>query len=337
MSYRLLITFVVCLTIGISAYSQDDGDSIGAHGQVKLTSNKNNLQNKQENPSRVSDGRNITLIGSGNRVSIGSNGVRVSTVGDSCPHQFDETSQCSENGDHGESSSNENGNEEQDQIESDDSNIILNSSNNEYCWISLLLCLLIIAYIAWDKKQQNSSNKRDVRTHGENTNVKIWNNIQSYLEGLEKRIELLERKSAVQQIPDNNYATRRSSSLTNGTIASDNTAKVDNKITRVSEMTKLYASMIRGEEFPELGLSKTENADSMFVLSVNNNEGSYVINESVGIQSKIISSFAYTVARVVEVRTKVNSPKSIKTVEPGKVKKSGESWKIIKKAIVDIK
>ena len=89
--------------------------------------------------------------------------------------------------------------------------------------------------------------------------------------------------------------------------------------------------------FPSDDLQPACDEYTVFVLTVSGNEGTFKVNDAPNAQIYLISNFAYSVASAVEVKSKSASAKAIATVKPGRVRKTGNGWTIVKKAVVELR
>ena len=89
--------------------------------------------------------------------------------------------------------------------------------------------------------------------------------------------------------------------------------------------------------FPTDSMQQSRDEYTVFVLTVSGNEGTFKVNDAPNAQVYLISNFAYSVANAVEVRSKSASAKTIATVQPGRVRKTGNGWTIVKKAVVELR
>lgn len=100
--------------------------------------------------------------------------------------------------------------------------------------------------------------------------------------------------------------------------------------------TKLYASQVLSDCFPEEGLSENNNDYAIAILSVKGDSGTFTINDRASAQSFLISNFAYGAGRVSDVNQQGDNPTRIETIQPGSIKRQVNGWKITANAQVKI-
>ena len=100
--------------------------------------------------------------------------------------------------------------------------------------------------------------------------------------------------------------------------------------------TKLYASQVLSDCFPEEGLSDNNNDYAIAILSVKGDSGTFIINDRASAQSFLISNFAYGAGRVSDVSQQGDNPTRIETIQPGSIKRQANGWKITANAQVKI-
>ena len=100
--------------------------------------------------------------------------------------------------------------------------------------------------------------------------------------------------------------------------------------------TKLYASQVLSDCFPEEGLSDNNNDYAIAILSVKGDSGTFIINDRASAQSFLISNYAYGAGRVSDVNQQGDNPTRIETVRPGSIKRQANGWKITANAQVKI-
>lgn len=100
--------------------------------------------------------------------------------------------------------------------------------------------------------------------------------------------------------------------------------------------TKLYASQVLSDCFPEEGLSDSNNDYAIAILSVKGDSGTFIINDRASAQSFLISNYAYGAGRVSDVNQQGDNPTRIETIQPGSIKRQANGWKIVANAQVKI-
>ncbi len=100
--------------------------------------------------------------------------------------------------------------------------------------------------------------------------------------------------------------------------------------------TKLYASQVLSDCFPEEGLSDNNNDYAIAILSVKGDSGTFIINDRASAQSFLISNYAYGAGRVSDVNQQGDNPTRIETIQPGSIKRQTNGWKITANAQVKI-
>jgi len=100
--------------------------------------------------------------------------------------------------------------------------------------------------------------------------------------------------------------------------------------------TKLYATQVQSDCFPEEGLSDNNIDYAIAILSVKGDSGTYIINDRASAQSFLISNYAYGAGRVSDVNQQGDYPTRIETIKPGSIKRQANGWKITAKAQVNL-
>lgn len=201
-----------------------------------------------------------------------------------------------------------------------------------YSVASLLLSLLIIGYLYKLRKDSKRGNSNNQGKEGENDLPPGYTKkqlkkidgdiyaIQVKINNLEVKISQLER---ISQRNEQHYTNSQS----NSNITNNKTVSVN---------TRLYASMIKNDVFPRMGISENIQTGTIFIMTVYGDGGTFVINDAESAQQTILSNFAYTVANAVNIKSKNSAPKRIITIKPGKITKSPDGWKIISKAEIEL-
>lgn len=209
--------------------------------------------------------------------------------------------------------------------ESDGSNLI--------SYLALILSLATIAYMFYiNKKKTDSQNALQARgTNGvsrEEMEIMKGNitAMQKDIHNIINRVQSLSNVAS-QQTPHTTQAHRPS--------------YVENQSQRTTQQVQrsetLYASSVRNGEFLEMGISKHRTEEAVFILVVSGNEGLFTVNDDPQIQQRLLASIKYSVGNAAEVVTKASPAKIIVTVTPGKIRRDGNSWKIINRAIVELR
>lgn len=100
--------------------------------------------------------------------------------------------------------------------------------------------------------------------------------------------------------------------------------------------TVRYSTTIKGNIFPFIGIKDTADEFTVCVLTLSGDSGTFVINSAPDAQPKILSNFNYGLSNIVNVKSKIQRPTSVKTIRRGKIKKVGNDWQIVEKAEVEL-
>ena len=196
----------------------------------------------------------------------------------------------------------------------------------------MTVALIVIIYFVSRKKLVN--NKRSAEPTSEDPNVvkKLIAALRENVARLEADVEALRQQ--------NTRLGNELENLRSQQAASNNTQMLvqnDVPVSKKPRSMELYANILNGMVFPSDDMQSACDEYTVFVLTVSGNEGTFKVNDAPNAQLYLISNFAYSVASAVEVKSKSASAKAIATMKPGRVRKTGNGWTIVKKAVVELR
>lgn len=201
-------------------------------------------------------------------------------------------------------------------------------------WLSTLLALValgISGYVLYTSHGNKKPGNKSAAMSGNNLSPESRNVLQQTqkislaLTSLTQRIDDLERKvdalSASQQVNSGQYSGRNIDSGRGGSVS------------HPSAMQR-YTSMVTSDGFPVDNLMDANGDYVIAILTLTGDTGTYVVNNLPSAQQFLISNFAYSVGRICEVKQQNEAATRVETINPGKISRQGNSWKIISKAEV---
>ena len=205
-------------------------------------------------------------------------------------------------------------------------------AGNMKMWLIVAVALIVIIYFVSRKKLVN--NKRSAAPTSEDPNVvkKLIAALRENVARLEADVEALRQQ--------NTRLGNELEILRSQQAASNNTQMLvqnDEPVSKKPRSMELYANILNGMVFPSDDMQSACDEYTVFVLTVSGNEGTFKVNDAPNAQLYLISNFAYSVASAVEVKSKSASAKAIATMKPGRVRKTGNGWTIVKKAVVELR
>lgn len=205
-------------------------------------------------------------------------------------------------------------------------------TGNMKMWLIVAVALIVIIYFVSRKKPVN--NKRSAEPTMEDPNVvkKLIAALRENVARLEADVEALRQQ--------NTRLGNELENLRSQQAASNNTQMLvqnDVPVSKKPRSMELYANILNGMVFPSDDMQSACDEYTVFVLTVSGNEGTFKVNDAPNAQLYLISNFAYSVASAVEVKSKSASAKAIATMKPGRVRKTGNGWTIVKKAVVELR
>ena len=205
-------------------------------------------------------------------------------------------------------------------------------AGNMKMWLRVAVVLIVIFYFALRKKPVNNKRSAEPTTEENNADKKFIATLRGSVARLEADVEALRQQ--------NTRLGNELEKLRSQQAASNNMQpQVQNDVTvsKRPRSIELYANILNGMVFPSDDLQSACDEYTVFVLTVLGNEGTFKVNDAPNAQIYLISNFAYSVASAVEVKSKSASAKAIATVKPGRVRKTGNGWTIVKKAVVELR
>ena len=205
-------------------------------------------------------------------------------------------------------------------------------AGNKKMWLIVAVALIVIIYFALRKKPVNNKRSAEPTTEENNADKKFIATLRGSVARLEADVEALRQQ--------NTRLGNELEKLRSQQAASNNMqpqVQNDVPVSKRPRSIELYANILNGMVFPSDDLQPACDEYTVFVLTVLGNEGTFKVNDAPNAQIYLISNFAYSVASAVEVKSKSASAKAIATVKPGRVRKTGNGWTIVKKAVVELR
>ena len=206
-------------------------------------------------------------------------------------------------------------------------------SGGKMMWVLIALAVVVVIFFASCKNSTGRQPKPAVGD-GLSDEEKEIAVLHESLTNLKAEVEVLKQQNIKLQ-NDLEDCRKQAAANVNSTAAN---ANVNNSFagTKPSN-TVLYANILNGMVFPSDDMQSACDEYTVFVLTVSGNEGTFKVNDAPNAQLYLISNFAYSVASAVEVKSKSASAKTIATVKSGRVRKTGNGWTIVKKAVVELR
>lgn len=206
-------------------------------------------------------------------------------------------------------------------------------SDGKMMWVLIALAVVVVIFFSLRKKPSDRQSKPAV-VDGPSVEEKELAALHEDLANLKAEVEVLKQQNIKLQ-KDLEDCRKQTTANANSTIAN---ASVNNTfVSTKPSNTVLYANILNGMVFPSDDMQPTCDEYTVFVLTVSGNEGTFKVNDASNAQLYLISNFAYSVASAVDVKSKSASAKAITTVKPGRVRKTGNGWTIVKKAVVELR
>lgn len=206
-------------------------------------------------------------------------------------------------------------------------------SGGKMMWVLIALAVVVVIFFA---SRKNSTGRQPKPAFGDGLSdeEKEIAVLHESLTNLKAEVEVLKQQNIKLQ-NDLEDCRKQVAANVNSTAAN---ANVNNSFagTKPSN-TVLYANILNGMVFPSDDMQSACDEYTVFVLTVSGNEGTFKVNDAPNAQLYLISNFAYSVASAVEVKSKSASAKTIATVKSGRVRKTGNGWTIVKKAVVELR
>lgn len=205
-------------------------------------------------------------------------------------------------------------------------------TGNMKMWLIVAVALIVIIYFVSRKKPVNNKRSAEPTTEDPNVVKKLIVALRENVARLEADVEALRQQ--------NTRLGNELENLRSQQAASNNTQMLvqnDVPVSKKPRSMELYANILNGMVFPSDDMQSACDEYTVFVLTVSGNEGTFKVNDAPNAQLYLISNFAYSVASAVEVKSKSASAKAIATMKPGRVRKTGNGWIIVKKAVVELR
>lgn len=206
-------------------------------------------------------------------------------------------------------------------------------SGGKMMWVLIALAVVVVIFFA-SRKNSTGRQPKPAVGDGLSDEEKEIAVLHESLTNLKAEVEVLKQQNIKLQ-NDLEDCRKQVAANVNSTAAN---ANVNNSFagTKPSN-TVLYANILNGMVFPSDDMQSACDEYTVFVLTVSGNEGTFKVNDAPNAQLYLISNFAYSVASAVEVKSKSASAKTIATVKSGRVRKTGNGWTIVKKAVVELR
>lgn len=205
-------------------------------------------------------------------------------------------------------------------------------TGNMKMWLIVAVALIVIIYFVSRKKPVNNKRSAEPTTEDPNVVKKLIAALRENVARLEADVEALRQQ--------NTRLGNELENLRSQQAASNNMQMLvqnDVPVSKKPRSMELYANILNGMVFPSDDMQSACDEYTVFVLTVSGNEGTFKVNDAPNAQLNLISNFAYSVASAVEVKSKSASAKAIATMKPGRVRKTGNGWTIVKKAVVELR
>lgn len=206
-------------------------------------------------------------------------------------------------------------------------------SGGKMMWVLIALAVVVVIFFA-SRKNSTGRQPKPAVGDGLSDEEKEIAVLHESLTNLKAEVEVQKQQNIKLQ-NDLEDCRKQVAANVNSTAAN---ANVNNSFagTKPSN-TVLYANILNGMVFPSDDMQSACDEYTVFVLTVSGNEGTFKVNDAPNAQLYLISNFAYSVASAVEVKSKSASAKTIATVKSGRVRKTGNGWTIVKKAVVELR
>lgn len=206
-------------------------------------------------------------------------------------------------------------------------------SSGKMMWLLIALAVVVVLFFA-SRKNSTGRQPKPAVGDGVSDEEKEIAALHKSLTKLKAEVEVLKQQN-IELKKELEDCRKQAAANVNSTTANVN---VNNSFASTKPSnTVLYANILNGMVFPTDSMQQSRDEYTVFVLTVSGNEGTFKVNDAPNAQVYLISNFAYSVANAVEVRSKSASAKTIATVQPGRVRKTGNGWTIVKKAVVELR
>lgn len=206
-------------------------------------------------------------------------------------------------------------------------------SGGKMMWLLIALAVVVVLFFA-SRKNSTGRQPKPAVGDGLSDEEKEIAALHKSLTKLKAEVEVLKQQN-IELKKELEDCRKQAAANVNSTTANVN---VNNSFASTKPSnTVLYANILNGMVFPTDSMQQSRDEYTVFVLTVSGNEGTFKVNDAPNAQVYLISNFAYSVANAVEVRSKSASAKTIATVQPGRVRKTGNGWTIVKKAVVELR
>lgn len=201
----------------------------------------------------------------------------------------------------------------------------------------IALCIAGYNYITLQPKKSKRNSR--ISSHQDSTNsdrdiqskiIRLTNDYQGRISQLTNRVEDLETQLNRVLVELQNSAKTSVHSDDSLNSSAQNGCRKNHG----SGEVKLYASQVASGLFPEEGLAEVNSDYTIAILTIKGDNGTYIINDQVSAQTFLITNFAYSAGRVSDVKQQGNSPTRIETIQPGRISRQGNAWKITANAQV---
>lgn len=210
-----------------------------------------------------------------------------------------------------------------------------NDSSGLISWIAMLMSMGTLAYLILNKRKavpvreyERTMSQSGISRNEFNQHDTQINALRRDLQNLTQRVAALSGSTTQQT-----WQRQQGQQMQQG---QQTTRHTQGNETRPQTVT-LYASMVRDGEFLAMGISNQRTEEAAFVITVNGNEGTYVVNNDPQVQPRLLASVKYSVGNAADVEAKASPARQIVTVKPGKVVRNGDAWRIVSRAYVELR
>lgn len=200
----------------------------------------------------------------------------------------------------------------------------LGGGMSAFDWISIL-ALIVSVYVLYKSRKSGKVNQQTSALSGE----------AEKLSG-----EIVELKKRIAEMEECINAVSFGQSVSpQVAVSSQAEPQKLNSMTNVPKKPKektQYATIIKGETFLEMGIKDTADDFTVCILTITGDNGTFAVNGNPVAQQNILSKFNYGLSNIVVVKNKSLSPKCIRTIKAGKIRRVGKDWLVTDKAEIEL-
>ena len=212
------------------------------------------------------------------------------------------------------------------QQESGDSNLV--------GWMAMVLSIATLVYLILFNRKATAVQAQNKVRGGAGVSREEYNSLNLHINALRNDLQNLSQRVEAINYALSNQQMRQYQQQTQQQPQSDFSR--NNVPPRKSTFT-LYASLVRDGEFIASGIKEQRTEEAAFIITVSDNEGTYVVNDDPQIQARLLASVKYSLGNAADVETKSSPARQIVTVKPGKVRRNGDGWRIVNRAYVELR